>query len=160
VAEEQNADGFPAHARYQSPFDSFLGYQSHRPACKALRRVAADHGNDALLLAGFQQRFRSWPLFLVKRSFEPSLLIAMPILRIACGVSGTMAAIRGALAPLASCRRATARKTTRTCCTPPLSSFRNSFLSLVVTSMRIAARAIPQVCGKTFQNGIVLLELL
>lgn len=48
----------------------------------------------------------------------------------------------------------------RTCCTPPLSSFRKSFLSLVVTSMRNAARAIHEVCSKTFQNGIVLLEIL
>jgi signal transduction histidine kinase len=49
---------------------------------------------------------------------------------------------------------------TRTCWTPPLSIFRNSFLSLLVSSIRRAGRAIPQVCGKTFPDGIVVLEKL
>src|SRR5437773_1224058 len=76
----------------------------------------------------------------------------------ACGVNGTTAAIRGALTPFANCKSATARRTTRTCCTPPLNSFLNAFWSLVVTSICRAGRAIPQVCAQTFLIGIVLLE--
>lgn len=38
-----------------------------------------------------------------------------------------MPAMRGAPTPLANRRSATARKTTRTGCTPPLKSFRSSF---------------------------------
>src|SRR5881628_3707088 len=76
----------------------------------------------------------------------------------ACGVNGTTAAIRGALTPFANCKSATARRTTRTCCTPPLNSFLNAFWSLVVTSICRAGPAIPQVCAQTFLIGIVLLE--
>src|SRR5213594_4348943 len=76
----------------------------------------------------------------------------------ACGVNGTTAAIRGALTPFANCKSATARRTTRTCCTPPLNSFLNAFWSLVVTSICRAGRAIPQVCAQTFLIGVVLLE--
>ena len=47
-------------------------------------------------------------------------------MRIACGVSGTTLEIRGALTPLANCRSAKARRTTRTCCTPPLNSLASS----------------------------------
>src|SRR5215813_11961507 len=68
--------------------------------------------------------------------------------------------IRGALTPWASLESATARSMTRTCCTPPLSSSRKVFRSWFVTSIRRAGRAIPQVCTKTFLNGIVLLEIL
>src|ERR1700691_3941073 len=68
--------------------------------------------------------------------------------------------MRGALTPSANCRRASARSTTRTCWTPPLKSFLNSFLSLLVISMCRAARAIPQVCARTFSIGIVFLENL
>ena len=55
------------------------------------------------------------------------------------------------LTPLANCKSATAHKTTRTCCTPPLNSFLNSFWSFVVTSIRRAGRAIRPVCAKHFR---------
>ena len=106
---------------------------------------------NALLLTVLQQRFHSRPLFLVTRLMESALLISLANLADCLGVNGTMAATRDALTPLASCRRATARKTTRTCCTPRLRSFPNSFLSPVVTSMHNAARAIPKVWCETFR---------
>ena len=66
-----------AHARYQSPFDGLFSHQTHRPPGEALRRIATDHGNDPLLLAVFQQRFGSRPLFLVKRPFQAAFPVAM-----------------------------------------------------------------------------------
>jgi hypothetical protein len=48
--------------------------------------------------------------------------------RMACGVSGiNMPAMRGTAVPLASCKRAKARRTTRTCWTPPLTNLRSAF---------------------------------
>ena len=70
-----------------------------------------------------------------------------------------MLAIRGALTPLASCNSARPGSTTRTCCTPPLSSSLNSFFRSCLLRYRRAGRAIALVCPKTFHNGIVLLEL-
>jgi len=40
-------------------------------------RVAADHGDDPLFLAVFQQSVSSRPLFLVERPFQSAFLIAM-----------------------------------------------------------------------------------
>src|SRR5437870_5395799 len=75
----------------------------------------------------------------------------------ACAVSGTTLEMRGALTPLANCNSAKARRTTRTCCTPPFTSFRNACLSLFVTLILRAGRAIPQVCVKTIllKNGLL-----
>jgi hypothetical protein len=102
--EEQNKDGFPAHARHQSPFDGFSGDQSHGPAGEAFGRIAADHGDNALLVAVFQKSFGAGSVLFVKSAFQPCFL--------------------------------------------------------VVTSMRNAARATPQVWSETFWNGIVFLETL
>jgi hypothetical protein len=58
-------------------------------------------------------------------------------------VSGTTLAIRGALLPFASCNKGTARKTTRTCWTPPLNNLASSvcaFLVAVVSGQEQALR--------------------
>src|ERR1043165_8242869 len=67
-----------------------------------------------------------------------------------CGVSGTTWEIRGALVPLANCSSARARRTTRTCCTPPLSSFASSFWSLGVTLILRGGRPIPEYAPEQF----------
>src|SRR3979409_206985 len=77
VVEEQHPDGFPSYARNQSSFHGFLGYQSHGPASAALRRITANHGNNALPLAVLQHRGRSWALLLVEGTIQTSLLVAM-----------------------------------------------------------------------------------
>src|SRR5215471_482831 len=70
-------------------------------------------------------------------------------------VSGTTLAICGALAPFASCNKAKARRTTRTCWTPPLNSLVISFWSFGAISMLRGGRPIPRVCAKTIlhKNG-------
>src|SRR2546428_656361 len=78
----------------------------------------------------------------------------------ACGVRGTTLEIRAELSPLASCKSATARRRTRTCCTPPRNTFFNALWSFGLTLMLRAGRGIPQVCAKTFLIGSVLLEFL
>src|SRR5215472_2742277 len=77
VAEKENADGFPAHTRHQSPSDGFFGYQSHRPPGETLGWIAANHGDDALFLAVLQQSFGSRTLLLVKRPLQTAFAVAM-----------------------------------------------------------------------------------
>src|SRR5579862_5893131 len=50
VAQEQNPDGFLAHARHQSSFDSFLGPPAALSSAPNTRADAANHSNNALLL--------------------------------------------------------------------------------------------------------------
>src|SRR3954453_1684726 len=78
VAEQENADGFPSHARNQFAFYRFLGHQAHRPASAAFRRATTDHGNQPLFLVVVQHlcRARPWPL--VECPFQAPFLITMP----------------------------------------------------------------------------------
>src|SRR6476659_8387681 len=73
----------------------------------------------------------------------------------ACGVSGIVLATWGALTSSANCNSAKARRTTRTCCTPPFRRLRNSCWSFLVTSILRGGRPIPRVCAKTIlhKNG-------
>jgi hypothetical protein len=77
VVEEQHSDRFSSHSPNQSPLHGFLGHQPHGPPGATLRRVAADHGDNALFLAVLQQLGRSGPLLLIQSAFEASLLIAV-----------------------------------------------------------------------------------
>src|SRR5215475_931405 len=54
VVEEKNADGFPSYARSQFALNGLLGDQPHGPAGAAFGRVAADHGDNPLFLAGVE----------------------------------------------------------------------------------------------------------
>jgi hypothetical protein len=77
VTCQQDPYGFPAHPRHQPAFDRLLGHQPHRPAGPAFRRFATNQGNDSLLLRLIQQFRCSGSLFLLERTVEPLLLIAM-----------------------------------------------------------------------------------
>src|SRR5208283_1428077 len=92
VAQQENANGFPSDTGNQFAFDGFFRYQADGPTGAAFRRIAAYHCNQTLFLAVVEHFRRSRSLFLVQR------------------------------APLASCNKAKARRTTRTCWTPPLNS--------------------------------------
>ena len=75
--EEQTPDGFSSRSRNQSSLHGFFSHQSHRPPGAAFRRVAADHGDNALFLAVLQQSGRSRPHLLIQRAFKASLLVAV-----------------------------------------------------------------------------------
>src|SRR3954452_8415416 len=77
VVEEQNPDGFSSHPWHQFPLDRFLRYQSHRPSGATCRRMAANHGDDALLLAVLQQGSRSGPILFIECPFQPPFLVAV-----------------------------------------------------------------------------------
>src|SRR5947208_15811502 len=77
----------------------------------------------------------------------------------ACGVSGIVSATWGALTSSANCNSARARRTTRTCCTPPFRRLRNSCWSFLVTSILRGGRPIPRVCAKTILHKNGLCEL-
>jgi hypothetical protein len=77
VVEQQNPNGLSSDSRNQFPLHRFLGYQSHGPSGKTRWRIAAYHGDNALLLAVLQQSGRSRPLLLIERALEAPLPVAM-----------------------------------------------------------------------------------
>ena len=77
MAEQQNPNCLPPDARDQFPLHRFLGDQAHGPPRLPLRRLAANHGNDALLLRRIQQLLGAAALALVQGPLQTSLLVAM-----------------------------------------------------------------------------------
>ena len=77
MAQQEQADGLAAHARYQFTLDRFLGYQPHRPARAASRWTAAHHGNHPLFLAMVQDFCCAGPRLLIERPRQAALLITM-----------------------------------------------------------------------------------
>src|SRR5580765_5751948 len=126
VAEQEDSDGFPSYTGNQFAFDGFFRYQTDGPTSATFRRIAAYHCNQTLLLAVVEHFRRSRPLFFVQCALQAALRYRRPMLRMASAVSGTTSAICGALAPFASCSKAKARRTTRTCWTPPLNRLASS----------------------------------
>ncbi len=70
VALEEDANGFTPDLRDQLTFDHLLGYQTDCPAGETLRRLAANHGNDALFLRFIRQFGGAGSLLLVKRTIN------------------------------------------------------------------------------------------
>lgn len=77
VAEQQNTDGFSAHAWNQFAFHGFFSHQPDGPAGVPFGRVAANHGDNSLFLAVLQQRRRAGPLLFIESTLEPPFLVAM-----------------------------------------------------------------------------------
>src|SRR5665213_1189125 len=77
VVEQQNPNALSSYSRNQFPLHRFLGHQTHGPSGKTLRRIAADHGDNALLLAVVKQPGRPGPLLFIKRAFKAPLPVAM-----------------------------------------------------------------------------------
>src|SRR5208337_2526921 len=76
MVSEQNADGFPAHARHQLPLHGFLSDEPHTPACLPRWWLATDPGDDTLALARVQPPLLARARLLVQRRLQPLLLIA------------------------------------------------------------------------------------
>ena len=76
VAEQKNPDGFPPHLWHQLAFHRFFGNQPDGPPRPAFRRVAADHGDDALARFGVQQTLCPRTLFVIQGAFQPGILLA------------------------------------------------------------------------------------
>jgi hypothetical protein len=77
VVEEQYPDGFPADFWNQSPPDGLFHHQPDGPAGTPLRRITANHRDDALFLAVIQHFGCSRPLLLEECAFEAALFISM-----------------------------------------------------------------------------------
>ena len=73
---QKHPNGLSPRPRHELALDRFWGDQPHRPARSARRRIAARHGEEALLLGGLQQGSGRGPLFFLERPLEPSLLVA------------------------------------------------------------------------------------
>jgi hypothetical protein len=78
VVEQQDPNGFTANIRHQFAFHGLLGYQPHGPSRAPLRRIATNHGNDPLFLAGVERHGRAWMLLIVQRPVQALVLIAPP----------------------------------------------------------------------------------
>src|SRR5271157_5789971 len=72
MVSEQNADGFPAHARHQLPLHGFLSDEPHTPACLPRWWLATDHGDDTLALARVQPPLLARARLLVQRRLQPN----------------------------------------------------------------------------------------
>jgi hypothetical protein len=77
VVLQQDSNGLPSHAWRQSPFDGFFGDQSHGPTSPAFWRIATYHCDNALFLVGVQHLGRAGSLFLIQRTIQSGLLVAM-----------------------------------------------------------------------------------
>jgi hypothetical protein len=115
VAFEQNPDCLPTHTRNQFALDGLLGHEAYRPPRPACRRITAHHSDDALLLGSVENLLGPRPLLLVQRHIQATFDVAMGDL--ADGLGSQRDGLRNLRCgnPLASKRRASARRTTRTC---------------------------------------------
>jgi len=77
MVEQQDSDCLPAYGRDQPALDGLLGDQAHRPPCVAIGRVAADHGDDPLLLGVVEHFGRTRAGLFIDGAVETPLLIAM-----------------------------------------------------------------------------------
>jgi hypothetical protein len=75
VAQQENPNGFPSHARNQFAFDGFLRYQAYRPTCTAFRRATAYHCNQTLFLTIVKYLGCSGSLSLIQRPIQTALPI-------------------------------------------------------------------------------------
>jgi hypothetical protein len=74
--EQQQPDGFSAHFRNQAPFHRLFGYEPHRPASPARRRIAANHRDDSLSFRRLQECRRTGALPVIKSFLQTRHLIA------------------------------------------------------------------------------------
>jgi len=77
VALQQNPDCFSAHLGNQLPFDGLFGDQANGPTGTTFRRLAADHGDDPLLLGAVENLLCPRPLFGVDGGIQTVVDVAM-----------------------------------------------------------------------------------
>src|SRR5271157_2160052 len=77
VALQQNPNCLSAHLGHQLALDGFFYNQAHRPTSPPLRRLTADHGNDALLLGIVEDLMGTWPLLVVEGGIQAATVVAM-----------------------------------------------------------------------------------
>jgi hypothetical protein len=149
VVEQQNPDGLSSHLWNQLSLHRFFGHQPDRPAGAARGRVGAHHGDDPLFLVVVQYFSGAGSLLLIKSTLQSGFLVAVAESTNGLWGERIVLATWGALTSSANFNRAKARRTTRTCCTPPFSRLRNSCWSFFVTSILRGWRPIPRVCAET-----------
>jgi len=77
VVLQQHSDGLSARARNQLALDGLLSHQAHGPTRTPLRRFAADHGHDALLLGIVQKRLSAGPLLVVQGAVQATTVVTV-----------------------------------------------------------------------------------
>ncbi len=121
VALQQHPDRFPPHVWNDPAFDRFLREQADRPPRRADRRIGARHGEDALLVGGREDFRCHGTRPLIERRLEAVGAVALGDVahRLRGQLDGGCDARR--TLPRSNANTASARKTTRTGCTPPCS---------------------------------------
>lgn len=79
MAFEQHPDCFSARLGNQLPLDRLLGDQAHGPTRPPLRRLAADHGHDALFLGVVQQWLGTGPLPVVESAVQTPAVVTVSL---------------------------------------------------------------------------------
>ena len=120
MAQQENANGFPSYTGNQFAFDGLFRYQPDGPTGAAFRRIAAYHCNQTLLLAVIEHFRRSRSLFLVQRALQSALLVTAADTAYRLGRERDYVGDLLCADALCQLRKAKARRTTRTCWTPPL----------------------------------------
>jgi hypothetical protein len=77
VALQQNPDCLSPDFGHQFAFHGFFGNQPDRPARLTFRRSTANHSHDALLVRGIKNLLRTWPLLVIKGSWQAPIVVAM-----------------------------------------------------------------------------------
>jgi hypothetical protein len=80
VALEQDANCFPTDPWHQLPLDRLLRYQSNGPSGMPLRRLTANHRDNALLLEIVQHLPGTGALLLIESSVEALVFVTMAYL--------------------------------------------------------------------------------
>lgn len=76
VIEQQQSDSLAPYSADQLTFDGFFGNQTDRPAGETRRRLAANHGNDALPLRCLQCRLSTGSRAIVECCIQATRAIA------------------------------------------------------------------------------------
>ena len=78
MVEQQDPNGFTPNVRHQLAFHGLLGYQPHGPSRAPFGRIATNHRNDPLFLAGVERHGRAWMLLIVNRPVQALVFVAPP----------------------------------------------------------------------------------
>jgi hypothetical protein len=80
MTAQQHPHRLSSHPRYHSPLDRLARDQAYAPSCLPRRHRTAHHGYDLLPFPGLEQRLRSRSRFVVQRSRQTTLFIALAYL--------------------------------------------------------------------------------
>jgi len=77
VALQQDPDCLASHIGDQFALDGLFDNQADSPASPPLRRLTANHGDNALFLGVVENLLRPWSLFVLEGAIQAVTVVAM-----------------------------------------------------------------------------------